>query len=365
MPSFDDLRRQLRDARKAHAESSRALFLATERLARTGRAIDALGRHARDSHDEERRALEEQKRRLEAGRRETQASQEAAASNLAGIAGSFHTDWTDPRAHTGLVTPHLPMVLFPVRLETRFKTVTVGETQRQELWVRVYPDECLIDAFEDTLANTELDSATIFWREYFHAAGDEALERAAWRGIVASHGSGRSSWIVKHFRPLNPLATGDPDGDTALPTKPASKAASDVLLVVAIEKGALTAIELTALASYWPAVWKANGSSSRDLAAASALATAVGASRARELAQTRRPYNFSEAPPSGFTHATATPRVVYLVLPARDDVDTKNRSWTQAGKRGVVARAIRAAGLQGRQRSTQSARRSAATHRSW
>ena len=90
--------------------------------------------------------------------------------------------------------------------------------------MRIYPDECLVDTFEDTLASGERDSAAIFWREYFHAAGAEELERAAWRGLVASHGSGRASWIVKHLRPLNPLAVGDSDGDPSLAPKPSSKA---------------------------------------------------------------------------------------------------------------------------------------------
>src|SRR4051812_27159973 len=46
----------------------------------------------------------------------------------------------------------IPLLLFPLRLETRFKTVTEHGEQRRELWVRVYPDECLIDSFEDTLS---------------------------------------------------------------------------------------------------------------------------------------------------------------------------------------------------------------------
>src|SRR5262249_62072494 len=86
--------------------------------------------------------------------------------------------------------------------------------------VRIYPDECLIDTFEELVSETELYSGRIFWREYFRAAGVEEDERAAWRGLVASHGSGRATWIIKKFRPLNPLTPDDPDGDPALDFKP-------------------------------------------------------------------------------------------------------------------------------------------------
>ena len=77
-------------------------------------------------------------------------------------------------------------MLFPLRLETRFKTVDVPGRHAQQLWVRIFPDECLVDTFEATLTESEIKNATIFWREYFHAAGVESAERAAWRGLVAA-----------------------------------------------------------------------------------------------------------------------------------------------------------------------------------
>ena len=77
-----------------------------------------------------------------------------------------------------------------------------------QLWVRIFPDECLVDTFEATLTESEVKNATIFWSEYFHAAGVESAERAAWRVLVGSHGSGRATWIIRQFRPLNPLSAG-------------------------------------------------------------------------------------------------------------------------------------------------------------
>ena len=84
----------------------------------------------------------------------------------------FWETWTDPRQHAGQINDNIPVALFPLRLETRFKTVTGrAEQQQQQLWVRIYPDECLVDTYEELLSETELYSAAIFWREYFHAAG--------------------------------------------------------------------------------------------------------------------------------------------------------------------------------------------------
>jgi hypothetical protein len=330
MSSFDELRRSLVQTRDARQKSARALFLVRQQLAQTETALEDLDRRANDRQGgDQRRALLEKKARLEATQRERQRALTDVSDKLADLSGVFHQDWTDPREHLGQLTPNTPVLLFPLRLETRFKTVGRGV---QQLWVRVYPDDCLVDTFEDTLASGELDSAAIFWREYFHAAGDEGLERAAWRGLVASHGSGRASWIVKHLRPLNPLAAGDPDGDATLPPKPSAKAAGDVLLVVSVEDGATTSSERAALGIYWAAFWKAAGASTAESAAFSILSLAVGAARATQIATQVRPYNLIEAPPATFTRTTATPRVVVVVLPKRDDIDTKNRSWTKAAR---------------------------------
>jgi hypothetical protein len=55
------------------------------------------------------------------------------------------------------------MLLLPVRLETRFKTVPGSTgTLRNELWVRVYPDDCAVDTFEPFLSKAELKNAQTY-----------------------------------------------------------------------------------------------------------------------------------------------------------------------------------------------------------
>ncbi len=65
---------------------------------------------------------------------------------------------------------------------------------RHQLWVRIYPDDCSIDTFEPTLSTTEVQNAKRYWQGIWRAGGVEDDERAAWRDLVAAHGSGRAGF---------------------------------------------------------------------------------------------------------------------------------------------------------------------------
>ena len=197
MAEFQDAQQKLSQARAAHDEAVHALFLTGEQLKQVASEMEALGRWASPDNAQslgQRQALEAQKRRLESLEKERQQRLDAIKGELADLSGIFWEAWSDPRQQMEKMDDSIPIMLFPLRLETRFKTLDAGGADgaagpAQQLWVRIYPDECLVDTFEETLSQTELLSASIFWREYFHAAGDEVAERAAWRALVASHGS--------------------------------------------------------------------------------------------------------------------------------------------------------------------------------
>ena len=339
MAEFQDAQQKLSQARAAHDEAVHALFLTGEQLKQVASEMEALGRWASPDNAQslgQRRALEAQKRRLESLEKERQQRLDAIKGELADLSGIFWEAWSDPRQQMEKMDDSIPIMLFPLRLETRFKTLDAGGADgaagpAQQLWVRIYPDECLVDTFEETLSQTELLSASIFWREYFHAAGDEVAERAAWRALVASHGSGRATWITKQFRPLNPLRPDDPLGNPALELKPQSRAAGEVILVVSADDS-LPDPEKMALAVYWTAIWQADGRNSLEALALDALAAAVGAERAEQLTAQFAPYNLTEQPPAGYTRAAATVRASFLFLPKKEDIDTKTRSWMQAAK---------------------------------
>src|SRR5207302_4338460 len=166
----------------------------------------------------------------------------------------------------------------PVRIETRF----VNSAEQPQLWVRIYPDDCSIDIFEETLSDPELANAKLFWQGIWRAGGIEADERAAWQGLVGAHGSGRASWIVDHYGPTN------------LPA-PEKAAASDEILVIPTQTP-LGNAEAAAIFAYWQKIWLADGDRAKSDAAQANLKAAVGAARAAKLIQDYAPYNFKDKP---------------------------------------------------------------------
>jgi hypothetical protein len=104
-----------------------------------------------------------------------------------------------------------PVLLFPVRLETRFATTPTGK----ELRVRVYPDQLHIDTHEPDLTQDE-----VLWGNHFHealskAGTDETKRKAAWRQLAERFGAPRAAWIARQNAPL--AATNKTDSWTRAP----------------------------------------------------------------------------------------------------------------------------------------------------
>jgi hypothetical protein len=96
--------------------------------------------------------------------------------------------------------PARPVVLFPVRLETRFFPQAGGGS---ELRVRVYPDKAHIDTHEPELTEDELTWGRHFWKETWKAAGDEEGAKNAWRQLADRFDPPRAAWIARALKPLN------------------------------------------------------------------------------------------------------------------------------------------------------------------
>ena len=158
----------------------------------------------------------------------------------------------DPRRSVETLSDVDPLLLLPVRLETRFRTVD-GNNGGHELWLRIYPDDCAVDSFEPLPSDAEITAAKTYWQNVWRAGGDDAGGRAAWKGLVGSCGGGRAAWLVRNYAPVN------------LADKP-TRAPGETLLIAASEVAPAAAV-LARLGVYWPAVWRANG-------AAAALASA-------------------------------------------------------------------------------------------
>lgn len=94
-----------------------------------------------------------------------------------------------------------PLLLLPVRLETRFFSQADGSS---ELRIRVYPDKIHLDSHEAGLTPAERDWAEHYWQQHWRAGHDAQHEADAWRQLAERYGAARAAWLVRVVRPVNP-----------------------------------------------------------------------------------------------------------------------------------------------------------------
>jgi hypothetical protein len=294
MPEFEDLRASLIEADRS-ADAAR-------KDARTA-SIRAAGND--DGH-------------LAAAARAAKERADAAARRRGDAFAAFEA-FSDPRNVVARLDDGIPLLLLPLRVETRFKTIgggPQGAAERHELWVRVYPDDCSVDTFDDVLSTAEVAAATRFWRETWRAGGVDAEARAAWSRLAGDYGAGRAGWIVQAFPPLNP-------GD-----KPTRLPATDIVLVLAAADLPAAAAR-PPLSAYWTAAWKANGNVSRLTQARNDLVAALGGAAAADAAIAAHvPFNLADPPQPNRTHATTSVIVAWLELPA--ETGEERVGWRRA-----------------------------------
>src|SRR4030095_4551795 len=94
----------------------------------------------------------------------------------------FHSGLAIPAAIAGtpassLCPGDLPLVLLPVRLETRFGALANGAT---ELRVRVFPDKIHIDSHEPDLTADEQTWGQHYWTQNWLPASDKTATDTTW-----------------------------------------------------------------------------------------------------------------------------------------------------------------------------------------
>src|SRR5262245_52666377 len=116
----------------------------------------------------------------------------------------FRTSFAIPAAGAAPAVPicpgNLPLVLLPVRLETRFFTLADSTT---ELRVRVFPDKIHCDSHEPDLTPDELTWAHLSWNTDWFAGADMAARADAWRQLADRFGARRAAWIARVLTPAN------------------------------------------------------------------------------------------------------------------------------------------------------------------
>jgi len=99
-----------------------------------------------------------------------------------------------------LCPSNVPLVLLPVRLETRFFLLT-GNVM--ELRVRVYPDKIHVDTHQPELTTDERTWGTQYWRQDWLAGNDTGARSNAWATLAGRFGAQRAAWIARVLQPTN------------------------------------------------------------------------------------------------------------------------------------------------------------------
>ncbi|MEP7343631.1 MAG: hypothetical protein ABI877_00130 [Gemmatimonadaceae bacterium] len=138
-----------------------------------------------------------------------------------------------PRAAVAQMSDATPFLLLPLRIEARFMTVGARADARNELWLRVYPDDIAVHTHEGDLTDREVAAGETYWRSIFAiekgAADDKgSLKTEAWKAFAILFGPSRSAHVARRTRPTNwaHLAAVVSADDLAFPVHDLTKTAS-------------------------------------------------------------------------------------------------------------------------------------------
>ncbi len=134
-----------------------------------------------------------------------QAAAERAQKQVSDLASRVEEHRTARDAATarllGMVQTAHPLVLLPVRLETRFVSKQ-GENGNGELLIRIYPDDIHVDAHEPGLTEGEERWGRQFWQHTTSAGNDISKKKAAWQQLTERFGAKRAAWIAHALGPF-------------------------------------------------------------------------------------------------------------------------------------------------------------------
>ncbi len=318
----------LKYLREQKTYSENQVFLANERIQKIKDQEQRLKRYfnkENQAHVALLRSLESQKKEAEDIIAEENAKINNLNTSLASAIKEFY-QFTDPKTNLNRLDDTIPILLLPLRIETRFKKVVnpnMSHIAQDQLWVRVYPDDCSIDTFEETLSEAEIKDIQTFWIDWWIAAGNEGLRRSAWRILTNGRGHGRAQHIINYYIENNLISNYDEilhSGEEL--TTPA------VYLVI---NGypQITDADKPALTEFWLTVWYAKGDQNIIEQARTKLYNLLG-ERSSELITKYKPKNINDTPP-------ATSEGVELIIEVKfiefkEITDFQKESWSHAPK---------------------------------
>ena len=343
MPEFNNIRKNLNDSLSQKERARKELFLQQEKLKQVEADIYSLQRRFDQNSKvdlQKQSQLKDQLSTLNSSIAKAQSDFANYGDELKGILENYHL-FSDPRKNIAQLDDHNPIMLLPLRIETRFKKVLSNGREENQLWVRVYPDDIAIDSFEEILSKAEITSAQDYWHGIRQAAGREMMERAAWRGLVSSYGSGRARYIIEKFFPETDAFTADEH---------------DLILTIGTDK-VLVAEEIPIIKKFWKELWLAGTDIIKRQDARNYLienllgTTSENESRAKEIEENLKPSNFGDF--SRFSEEELKVTVVFINFPKGDEISTKEESWSQAPKTKVLPDRFVITGYDGPRHSTE------------
>jgi hypothetical protein len=224
------------------------------------------------------------KGKAEAARTKLADAQKAAAGLAAGAFDEAVVAVLDPEKGIAKIPASTPILLLPLRMETRFRDDGKWGPGPRML-VRLYPDDCLVEDFHPELSEAQRDATRLFWAQVWAAGGFEEQKKAAWSSLIRLVDIGRASWAITR---ISPSSLGD---------APQKTNADDVIIV--LRTALPTSVpEQTAVAVYWQSVARSGGEPVATERAYGLLVQALGADAAAAATATL-PYNLPrEAVPS-------------------------------------------------------------------
>lgn len=240
MPTFSSLSDALAIARSTTRDDRKALIAAQERV----KQLDFLLRTA-DANGEEPDAglVTEYENLVPTGIQALQDQLDAdivAENDAYDAVFTYYENVKDALAE---MPETLPVLLFPIRIETAF------DVEASKLLVRIYPDDIAIETHEPPLTSSEISSGKDYWRN----AIDSAKKAAAWDVLSRNFGAPRAAWIIKTLTPTNltsnPTDPDDlvfPDPETKFDSwtqQPQTRILPDAFIVTAYHYASSTTLE--------------------------------------------------------------------------------------------------------------------------
>ncbi|MCP4720543.1 MAG: hypothetical protein GY860_13895 [Desulfobacteraceae bacterium] len=313
--------------RKALNREEQVLFYTKEKVKNVEYRLETLMRHFDKGKDEHGKLYKSLSAKKEALHDEISTLEEKLEEKLKSYRDALKQllPETDPSKHLDKLDSHFPILMLPLRLETRF--ICDENNVINKLGVRIFPDDCAIDSFEESLSLAEIQNAQNFWADLAAASGNEEKKRGAWRLLNESHGAGRAHYIINNYRP--------PDADDLLESTVEEE--TKVVLAVKVPFGSLSDAEKVPLCKYYEVVWKAEGNFADINQATQELENELGKNRTREVITQFEPVNFDDDFSQIENRDDVVLEVTFINFPNEEELQAgyQQRTWSKSPKVNV------------------------------